>query len=359
MRHVAAAVFSLSLCGASLPGLAACQFSLGSSSAALGNGSGAFASLPASFDVIAGSCSASDSWTAVPDSPRLTITAGASGNGASAATTVSLSMLTNSTTLPQTAHITVSGAASGLPFTVTFTVTQAGSSETPAQRAVRALYQTILGREPDPGGWAFWTGSGVDANIMADDFYRSTEFQGNGFAVFSIYASVLGRLPTFATWSAATTALRSQTATPVQLVDSLAGAVSNAAFVQTAILNGLGRPATAVEIIFYSAQLNDGQTKYDFLNSAIFTDPAFQNNTNDLFVATSYYTILVRDYDAGGFNFWLSVATNPPGLGGIYYVFNQPADAYALKLGMIGQAVPPNPAELGFLGSPEFQALIQ
>ena len=54
-------------------------------------------------------------------------------------------MFTNSTTASRTAHITVAGQ--------TFTVTQAGSSETPGQRVVRALYQTILGREPDSGGF--------------------------------------------------------------------------------------------------------------------------------------------------------------------------------------------------------------
>ena len=49
-------------------------------------------------------------------------------------------------TIPRarTAHITIAG--------LTFTVTQAGSTETRPQRVVRALYQTILRREPDPAG---------------------------------------------------------------------------------------------------------------------------------------------------------------------------------------------------------------
>ncbi|MDR3699623.1 MAG: SBBP repeat-containing protein [Candidatus Sulfopaludibacter sp.] len=336
-----------------------CLFSITSTSVTLGNGSGTFASLPASFAVNATNCTANDTWSATSDSRRLSITSGASGSGTAVATPVALSMLTNSTTLPQVAHITVNAIMSGIPVSMIFTVSQAGSAEPEIQRAVRALYQTILGREPDPSGWAFWTGSGVGVNIMADDFYRSPEFQGSGFAVFSIYTSVLGRLPTFAEWSSVTTALRNLTISPAQLVGTLAGNVTSAAFVQTAILNGLGRSATPDEVTNYGAQLDGGETKFDFLNTVIFTDPAFQSNTNGAFVAMLYYTILVRDYDPAGFTFWLATATNPPGMGGIYYVFNDPAAAYAAKLGIIGQAVPPNPSALGFLGSPEFQGLIQ
>ncbi len=336
-----------------------CLFSITSSSVNLGNGSGTFASLPASFAVNATNCTSADTWSATSDSRRVSVTSGGSGTGTAVTTPVALSMLTNSTTLPQTAHITVNAIMSGIPVSMIFTVNQAGSSETEVQRAVRALYQTILGREPDPGGWAFWTGSGVGVNIMADDFYRSPEFQNSGFAVFSIYDTVLGRLPTFSEWSSVTTALRKRTVSLAQMVDTLAGNVTSAAFVQTAIQNGLGRAATADEVTNYGAQLDGGESKFDFLNSVLFTDPAFQSNTNGAFVAMLYYTILVRDYDQSGFTFWLSAATNPPGMGGIYYVFNDPAAAYAAKLGIIGTAVPPNPSALGFLGSPEFQGLIQ
>lgn len=344
-----------------------CLFSLSSSSASLNNGSGTFTSVAGSFAVTSSYCSPADTWTATSDSPRLTITSGASGGGVPSITIVAFSMLTNSTTLSQTAHMVVNGTMSGLPFSMMFTVTQAGSTEPQLQRVVRALYQTILGREPDPSGWAFWTGPAVPrasngvalVNVMADDFYRSAEFQGNGFAIFSIYGAVLGRLPSFAEWSAGTLSLRNLTQTPAQVVDGLAGALSNAAFVQTAIINGLGRAATPAEISAYSAQLNGGETKYDFLNSVIFPNAAFQNATNGAFVAMLYYTILVRDFDMAGFDFWLGVVNTPPGQGGIYYLFNQPAAPYALKLEVIGQAVPPNPNLLGFLGGPEFQRLIQ
>ena len=336
-----------------------CLFSISSTSATLGNGSGTFASIPASFAVNATDCTAADTWSATSDSRRLSVTSGASGSGTAVTTAVALSMLTNSTTLPQTAHVTVNAIMSGIPVSMVFTVNQTGSSETEIQRAVRALYQTILGREPDPSGWAFWTGSGVGVNIMADDFYRSPEFQNTGFDVFSIYTTVLDRLPTFAEWSSVTTALRTRTVSLAQMVDTLAGNVTSAVFVQSAILNGLGRSATADEVTNYGAQLDGGESKFNFLNTVIFTDPAFQSNTNGAFVAMLYYTILVRDYDQGGFAFWLAAATNPPGIGGIYYVFNNPPAAYAAKLGILGTAVPPNPSALGFLGSPEFQGLIQ
>ena len=108
---------------------------------------------------------------------------------------------------------------------------------------------------------------------------------------------------------------------------------TSAAFVQTAIQNGLGRAATADEVTNYGGQLDGGESRFDFLNSVLFTDPAFQSRTNGAFVAMLYYTILVRDYDQSGFTFWLSAATNPPGMGGIYYVFNDPADHLCGKAG--------------------------
>lgn len=341
---------------------AACAFSLAPTDASLGNGSGMTgASLTGSFTLTASHCTAADTWTAVSDSTRLRIVSAVTGNGAAASVTVAYSMLTNSTTVPRTAHISVAGR--------TFTVTQTGSSESQSQRVVRALYQTILGREPDLGGWTFWTGPGapkdpvtgaVMFHQMADDFYRSTEFGNTGWAVLSIGQTIQGTFPSFASWLSTVTEVRNGSLTLVQLTNNLAGSASNPAFVTSAFQNGFGRLPTASELNANVGNLNAGQSRFDFLNNVILANSAagFLNRSNPQFVQALYYTILVRDPDAGGFNFWLGQLTNSPGQPGIY-ASSLTTSAYAAKLAVIGQAVPPNPSLLGFLGSPEFQGLIQ
>jgi len=216
-------------------------------------------------------------------------------------------MYTNSTTSPRTAHISVGGQ--------TFTITQAGSTETPGQRVVRALYQTILGREPDSGGWAFWTGSGAPKgangavlfNQMADGFYTSPEFSGSGFETLSLYQAATGSLPSFNTWLTTVRQLRGQTLTTSQLVTTLMGSLSNAAFVQQVVRNSYGRPATSAELSQYTNLLSASTAanpKLDLLDNTIFQNAAFKNQTNAEFVTMLYFTILVRDADSGGLSFW-------------------------------------------------------
>ena len=147
--------------------------------------------------------------------------------------------------------------------------------------------------------------------------------------------------------------------TASQLANTLSAGMSNATFVSQAILNAWGRAATNAEASLYIGQLNGGLSRFDCLNQTVFTDSLFQSRTNAQFITMMYYTILVRDPDAGGLNFWVNSATNWPGQQGLFYVTPQPGPTYAMKLAIIGQAVPPNPNMLGFLGSPEFQGLIQ
>src|SRR5207247_526480 len=115
------------------------------------------------------------------------------------------------------AHITVAGQ--------TFTITQAGSAESQSQRVVRALYQTILGREPDAAGFAFWTGGGAPMNgsgavlfnQMADGFYTSPEFKNSGWLALNIYQAVNNTLPNFALWLSTVMQIRNGTLTATQL----------------------------------------------------------------------------------------------------------------------------------------------
>ena len=92
-----------------------------------------------------------------------------SGSGAG---TVGFTLLNNTHTVPQNYTITVT-SGTGRRLT---RVTEAGSGDNEVYRQVYALYEQLLGRDPDPAGFAFWTGTGGAAlGQMADSFLTSPE----------------------------------------------------------------------------------------------------------------------------------------------------------------------------------------
>jgi hypothetical protein len=106
-------------------------------------------------------------WTATSSNTQfLEIVAGASGSGVD---TVGFTVLNNTHNGQQSYTITVaSGAASA-----TYTVTEAGSGDSQVYREIYALYEQLLGRDPDPAGFAFWSGSGgagqgPDGGLISD-----------------------------------------------------------------------------------------------------------------------------------------------------------------------------------------------
>ncbi len=84
----------------------------------------------------------------------------------------------------------------------------------------------------------------------------------------------------------------------------------------------------------------------------VFTNPAFLNTTNGLFTDLLYFTILGRDPDPGGFQFWLNVANS--GGPGVYFI--PPAGTPPLIRSVIEGTGAPNQ---GFVGSAEFLGLFK
>ena len=340
-------VFTVSQVGAGT-----CTFSMSPASVNITGSATPSAPATGSFTVIADSCTAQNPWTVQSEAPWVTI-ANPTGNGAAPSTTVTFTAWGNPSTSQRSTM--VYGAGTGVE------ITQAGSTEPVQNRVVRALYQAILGRDADPAGYSFWTGSGapldpatgaVAVNIMADDFYRSPEFQSTGWKVLSIYQVVIGSVGYYQ-WTTSLGLVRSGTVTTDQLISGFSSSLSDAAFVNQVVENAYGRPATAVD----TSQFQASGSRAQYLDTVVFPSSAFQNLTNPLWVDLLYYTILTRDPDTSGFNFWLAEANHPPGGPGIYYVSS--GSSYAAKLEILGVAVPPNPNDIGFLGSPEFQALFQ
>ncbi len=83
-----------------------------------------------------------------------------------------------------------------------------------------------------------------------------------------------------------------------------------------------------------------------------FTNPAFLNTTNGLFTDLLYFTILGRDPDPGGFNFWLNVANS--GGPGVYFLPTAGTPSL-VRLQMEGTGTP----NQGFMGSPDFLGLFK
>ncbi len=100
---------------------------------------------PATFTVTPDA--ACGAWTATSsDAEFLQITSGTSGSGAG---TVGFTLLNNTHNGQQNYTITVASAAAS----ATYTVTEAGSGNSQVYREVYALYEQLLGRDPDPGGF--------------------------------------------------------------------------------------------------------------------------------------------------------------------------------------------------------------
>ena len=101
-------------------------------------------------------------------------------------------------------------------------MTEAGSGDSQVYREVYALYEQLLGRDPDPAGFAFWTGSGgAGLGQMADSFLTSPEAFNSDFVVMAAYQAATGAPPTFAQFTAAVTAIRAGTQTVAGLFNSL------------------------------------------------------------------------------------------------------------------------------------------
>jgi hypothetical protein len=244
----------------------------------------------------------------------------------------------------------------------TFTVTEAGNPEPLLSRQVRALYQSVLGRDPDPDGFAFCTGAGsAGLGQMLDSFLTSPEAFNSDFAVMAAYQAVNGSLPTYAEFTSAVQAIRSGAQSIAMLYNSLLPPVAtNQTPYQTLLDREPTSPENALMILngqessfenilaFPSAVTPVTAPNNEFMNTGRFQSTP--DHSNGLYIALLYYVILNRDLDATGFNFWLGVANQ----GGPGILF-QGAAVYAARIQILGPGTPGQ----GFAGSPEFQGLYQ
>ncbi len=282
--------------------------------------------------------------------------------------------LSNAHSTPQSATLTITNSNGGSQM---FTVTEAGDTAEPiTTRQVRALYESMLGRDPDSGGFTFWTGvGGAGLGQMADDFLTSPEAFNSDFAVVATYQAATGAVPGYANFITAVGKIRSGAQTIPQLFSALMGGVSG--YSATMLYeNLLGRApgsgdnaciATGLVQCFqtligysdasgptpYTVANNEFQSTGTFANHSCaqsYTIPCAGDHTNTLYITMLYYTILDRDLDTTGYQFWVAVAN----IGGAGILF-QGAEAYPARIQILGPGTP----NQGFIGSVEFQGLYQ
>jgi hypothetical protein len=307
---------------------------------------------PVSFTVTpSAACGA---WTATSSVPGfLQITNGATGNGVG---TVSFVLLNNTHNGQQSDTITVaSGGSSAI-----FTVNEAGSGDSETFREVYALYEQLLGRDPDAAGFAFWSGSGgAGLGQMADSFLTSPEAFNSDFAVMAAYQAATGAPPLFAQYNAAVTAIRAGAQSVTGLFNSLIGGGFTAANLYSNLLNRapngndqacINQGLAACFEIIVGVPSNTtpvgANSNNEFQNTGTFHTAA--DHTNSLYVRMVYFVTVSRDPDQAGFSFWLGVANS----GGPGLLF-QGSAGFPVRIQILGPGTP----NQGFIGSPEFQAL--
>ena len=245
---------------------------------------------PLSFTVLpSAACGA---WTATSSNPAfLQVISGGAGTGTGS---VTFRTLANTHTSQRSGTITVASGTSSSAYSVT----QAGSPDSLLYREVYALYEQLLGRDPDSGGFTFWTGlGGLGLGQMADSFLTSPEAFGSDFAVMAAYQAALGTPPTYTQFTGAWTAIRAGTQTVSGLFSSLIDANYTAANLyqnllnrqplanEIAAANAAGLPSWFQTLIGYPAGATIGAANNEFQSTGSYRT----DHTNALYIRMLYF----------------------------------------------------------------------
>jgi hypothetical protein len=213
-----------------------------------------------------------------------------------------------------------------------------------AQFFVRQHYLDFLNREPDQGGFAFWTGQitqcDSDAGCVdqarlniSKSFFESTEFQGTGYFAYRFYKSSFGRLPRFSEFlsDARTLGQRVVVGAPgweqqlesnkvaftsawMNRADfkSIYDTKTNEQYVDTMFANAGIVPSQTERSNLIDGLNNGTETRATVLRKMVDNQAFFNKEYNPSFVLFEYFGYLRRnpddapDNNMDGYNFWLS-----------------------------------------------------
>jgi hypothetical protein len=209
---------------------------------------------------------------------------------------------------------------------------------------VRRQYVDVLGREPDEGGFNYWSDQilvcGADTacvNVrrreVATAFFIEQEFQQSGSFIFDLYKGALDRRPFFSEYTADRLSIvgganleteraafarvfverpeflqRYQNITTADsFVDALIQQIQRSSGVD---LNG----QRSVLIARYNSGGDQAESRGFVLRDLADSSDFKQAEYNVAFVLTEYFAYLRRDPDPAGLDFWLNILnTRAPG----------------------------------------------
>jgi len=204
---------------------------------------------------------------------------------------------------------------------------------------VRQQYVDLLGREPDEGGFNYWSDQisqcGSDGNCIrsrrisvAAAFFIEQEFQQTGSFIYGFYQGAFGRRPAFSEYSTDRAQvvgganLEAEKATfannfvqRAEFVAKYQASVGADSFVDALIQNvrTLGVDLSGARASLINVYNGGSSTigSRALVVRAVADDATFkQSQYSQAFVLTEYFNYLRRDPDQVGFDFWLNVLNN-------------------------------------------------
>jgi hypothetical protein len=209
---------------------------------------------------------------------------------------------------------------------------------------VRQQYLDMLGREPDEGGFRFWSGQinqcGSDNNCLslrrrevAAAFFIAEEMQRTGTFVYGLYKGALGRRPLYLEYAADRSqvvggsnleakkqAFAESFVRRAEFLQRYESNLSAESFVDALLLSvrqnsgvDLGSDRAGLLRLYNSGSDRD-QSRTLVIREVTEAEAFRQAEYNAAFVLAEYFAYLRRNPDANGYAFWLNVLdTGDPG----------------------------------------------
>jgi hypothetical protein len=207
---------------------------------------------------------------------------------------------------------------------------------------VRQQYVDVLGREPDEGGFNYWSdqilacSGDVDCTrsrlvSVAVAFFIEQEFQQTGLYIYDVYSSALGRRPAFTEYLsdrqqvvgggnlelekmafAESIVQRAEFATTYQANTTAESFVE--AMIQSVQTSGIDLSgARDILIATYNSGSSIDASRGAVVRTIADNVTFRQSQYNQAFVLTEYFAYLRRDAEPDGYNFWMNVLNNSGG----------------------------------------------
>jgi hypothetical protein len=248
--------------------------------------------------------------------------------------------LVNFTFAPSSLSFSLVGNKTDAIFTAMASAQPAANPLDTAEFFVREQYLDFLGREPDQGGFEYWSAQVNQCNGDAGcirsrrigvsaAFFIEQEFQQTGSFIYDLYTGALGRRPLYAEYAAdrqqvnggasldsAKTAFAQSFGQRVEFAQRYPASLSADSFVD-ALIQTVGQ-ASGLDLrdrrdsllAAYAGGADQIHGRALVLRSLADDAGVKQAEYNAAFVLAEYFGYLRRDADQAGYNFWLNVLNN-------------------------------------------------